>query len=335
MISLVLLTLIGRASAESLPTDAATAIPVGAPSTATPVLLDRVAAVVNDDIILLSEVYAFGGPYMDQVVAAGGESQRVVAEAEVLERLLERKLISQEMRTLKLDLAEADIDRSIMEIAERNGFDVETLRREVEKSGMPWAQYRSELGESLRDMKFAQAVLRPRITITDDELKDAWLRSSGGASAASSRVQALVLAFPAGADDAQRQAVLARAEELRAQVAAGADFAALSKEFDQGPFGAQGGEMGTFRPGELVDELDTVITNAKVGEVSKPIVIGNGIYLLRVAERVAGPNDFESRRAEVADAVFESRMDDEKKRWYLEARRRAAIRILLPGVTAG
>jgi parvulin-like peptidyl-prolyl isomerase len=183
-------------------------------------------------------------------------------------------------------------------------------------------------------MKFAQTVLRPRITITEDELKDAWLRSSGGGIAAS-RVQALVLAFPPNAGEAERAAVVARAEELRTQVAAGADFAALSKEFDQGPFGAQGGEMGTFKPGELVDELDAVITGAKVGDVSKPLVIGDGVYLLRVAERVAGPNDFESRRAEVADAVFESRMEDEKKRWYLESRRRAAIRILLPGVSPG
>lgn len=303
-----------------------------APPSAEGVVLDRVAAVVNDDIITLGEVYAFGGPYIEQVVAAEGESRRGAAEGEVLERLLERRLVEQEMRALKLDLTEQDVDRSIAEIAQRNGLEMDALRREVENSGMPWDQYRAELKESLRDMKFAQSVLRPRVNITEDELRDAWLRSSGGAGPAAARVQALVLAVPPGASEAEREAVVARARELREKANAGADFAALSRENDQGPFGAQGGEMGTFKPGELVDQLDAVITGTPVGQVSEPIVIGDGVYLLRVAERVAGPNDFESRRDEVAEQVFQSRLEDEKERWFQETRRRASIRIVLPGV---
>lgn len=296
-------------------------------------VVDRVAAVVNDDIVLLSEIYAFGGPYVEQVVAQAGESGRAAAEGEVLERLLERRLVEQEMRTLQLDLSDQDVERSMADIAERNGLDMDGLRREIEMSGMPWEQYRSELKESLRDMRFAQSVLRPRINITEDELRDAWLRS-GAAAPASARLQALVLAFPPGASDADREAVLARARTLRDQANAGADFAALSKEHDQGPFGAQGGDMGVFKPGELVDALDAVVRASPVGQVAEPIVIGDGVYLLRVAERLAGDNDFESRRDELAEIVFQSRIEDERARWFQEARRRATVRIVLPGLAA-
>ncbi len=316
------------AEAPAPPTDSAT--PPAAP-VAGGVVVDRVAAVVNEDIITLSEVYAFGGTYIEQVVAAQGPDARGAAEGQVIERLLERRLVEQEMRSLKLDLTEQEIDRSIAEIAERNGLDVEGLRREIEKSGMRWDQYRSEMRESLRDMKFAQSVLRPRVNITPDELRDAWLRASPAAAAAA-RVQALVLSIPPGATDAEREAVLARARELREKANAGADFAELSKEHDQGPFGAQNGEMGTFKPGELVDQLDAVVVGTPVGEVAEPIVIGDGVYLLRVAERIAAANDFESRKDELAEQVFQSRLEEEKERWFQEARRRAAIRVVLPGV---
>ncbi len=301
----------------------AAALPVGA-------VVDRVAAVVNDELITLSELYAYGATYVDQVVVAQGEPARSAAEREVLERLLERRLVQQEMRALKLDLLDQDIDRSIGDIAERNGMDVDALRKEIERSGMAWDQYRSELGESLRDMKFAQSVIRPRVTVTEDELRDAWLRTAP-AALSSVRIQALVLAVPGGASEAQRGEVVARARTLREQAQAGADFGALSREHDQGPFGAQGGEMGVFKAGELVDTLDAGIVATPVGEVSEPIVLGDAVYLLRVAERIGGATDFASQRDQVADQVYASRLEDEQKRWFQEARRRAAIRILLPG----
>ena len=112
-----------------VPPGAASGPPVearGAPA-APGQVLDRVAAVVNDDIVTLGEIYEFGGAYIGQAVAAAGEAARGAAESEVLDRLLERRLIEQEMRALKLDLTEQEIDRSISEIAERNGLDVDGL----------------------------------------------------------------------------------------------------------------------------------------------------------------------------------------------------------------
>ena len=291
-------------------------------------VIDRVVAVVNDELVLLSEVYAFGGPYIEEA-AATDPSARTRAEGEVLDRLLERKLVEQEMRDLKIDLSDQDLDRSITDIAQRNGYDVDGLRREVERSGMTWDQYRSELRENLRDMKFAQMVLRPRINITEDELRDAWRRTGATAAPASYRVQAIVLALPPGISDAEKQAIIDRAKALRAQAVGGADFAGLSQANDQAGFGERGGEMGTFKAGELVDTLDHTIQALPVGEVSEPVVMGNAVFLLKVAERIAGADDFASRRDELAEAVFQSRLEDEKGRWYQEARRRATIRLLL------
>lgn len=297
-------------------------------------VVDRVAAVVNEEIVTLSEVYELGADYFPEVIAQKGEAGRSAAEHEVLERLIERRLVAQEMATLKLDISDQDLERAIDDVARRNGLDRDSLRAEVERSGLAWDQYRAELRENLRDMKFAQAVLRPRITITDDELRDAYLRSTANAPA-SARVQAIFLAFPITADEAGKQAVRDRAAAIRAQAATG-DFAALARENDQGPFGANDGEMGTFQPGELVAALDAAVQATATGQVSEPVETPQGVFLLRVAGRESAAGDFEAHRERIADMVFQTRLEDEKERWFQQARRRAAVRVLLPdaGATA-
>lgn len=308
--------------------------PPSAPAPAGPgVVADRVAAVVNDEIVTLTEVYELGASYIEEAVVRDGEAARGRAEREVLERLIERRLVGQEMATLRLDVTDQDLDRAIDDVARRNGLDRDTLREEIERSGMSWDQYRAELKENLRDMKFAQAVIRPRITITEDELKDAFLRATQGAPAAA-HVQALFLAFPPDADEAAKQAVREKAAALRAEAAGGADFGALSKQHDQGPFGERGGEMGTFRPGELREDLDAAVRATAVGEVSPPVETSQGVFLLRVAERSSGGGDFEAMRDQIADNIFAARLEDEKERWFQQARRRAAVRVLLADTDA-
>lgn len=285
-------------------------------------LADRVVAVVNDDIVLLSDVYAFRD-YIEQQAAAG---KRAEAEREVVDRILQQRLVAQEVARLHLEVTDAEIDRNIDDIAQRNGLDRERLRTEVEKE-MTWAAYRQELGKSLQEMKFAQSVLRPRINITEDELKDAYIRATQDAPKVA-RVQAIFLPWPLNADDAAKGALRQKAQGIVAE-AATADFAQLSRTYDQGPFGAQGGEMGKFKPGELVGGLDAVVRGTPTGTVAAPVETEQGIFVLRVAERTAGDTDFATLRPKLEETVFEARMADEEKRWFEQAKRQAAIRILL------
>ena len=304
--------------------DAPLALPVDAPTQ--PVVLDRVIAAVNDDVITLSEVYEFADSYMEEQVKAKGEGARHAAEREVLERLIARKLVDQEIASLRLDVSGDELDRAVDDISNRNGIDRETLRREVEKSGMSWEQYRSQLEGDLRQMKFAQAVLRPRINITDDELRDAYNRL-GNQVPKLAHVQAIFLAID-GTSSAE--AVVARARALRDQALAGADFGKLSAENDQAGFGSQNGEMGHFKAGELVAELDRVVFSTPAGTVAEPIVTSQGVFLLRVVEMESGADDFANVRDQLMEQLFQQRMAEEQERWYQQARSRASIRILLP-----
>lgn len=297
---------------------------VAAPEVSATRVVDRVVAVVNDEVVLLSEVYEYSD-YLDEAVAEGGEGARLGAEEEVVELLIERILVLETVEQLSLEATDTQVDRAIDDVARRNGLDREQLRAEVERSGMPWEAYRAELRAQLGENNFQMAVIRPRVNLSEDELRDAYRRLTVDAPA-SADVLALFLATP---DPAGRDAALAQAEALRARVLAGEDFAALSREYDQGPFGEKGGEMGRFAPGDLAGPLDAAVQATPTGGVSTPVATDRGVFLFKVAQRVASGSSFEDVRARLEMQVAESRMAEEQQRWFQQARRQAAVRVML------
>ena len=292
------------------------------------IVADRVAVVVNDEIVLLSEVRALGETLVEQTRAEGRPDPTL---SEMVDLAVTRVLVRQELAALGLTPDADEVERSLDEVARRNKLTRDQLRAEVEKAGMPWETYRRELSENVAEMKFSQAVLRPRVTISEDELRDAWRRATRDAPTRA-HVQAIFLAWPPDATEAQRAEVIARAEALRAQARAGTSFVELSRANDQGPFGAQDGEMGTFGPGELVGDLDVVVQATSTGDTSAPIARDKGVFLLHVADRSAtAGGDYEALKPKLQDAVFAQRIEQERVAWAQQARRRAAVRVLVPG----
>lgn len=294
---------------------------------------DRVAAVVNDEVITLSEVYDVGGQFIEQAVEAQGGDPiaRRTAELEVLDSLVLRKLIAQELARLGYDVTESEIDGAIDGQAAANGMNRDQLRVEVERAGMGWSDYRAEARESLRQQKFTGYVIVPRIQVSEDELRDAYRRTIAGANLPEvTEVGAIFLPWPEGADDAAKAALMATAREATARVRAGEDFSAVSAALDQGPFGAQGGHMGAFRAGELTPALDSVVSQLAARQVSDPIELPQGAFVVYVFERrAADVQPFEDVRDQMTQQVTGERVQDEIQQWYEQQRRKAAISVKL------
>lgn len=295
--------------------------------------VDRVAAAVNDDVITLSEVYDLGGAFIEERVKTDPDpaTARREAELEVLDSLILRRLISQEILRMALDVDETELDRTIDDIARRNSVEREQLQREIEGQGLSWSDYREEVRESLRQYKFNEAIIRPRIAVDENELLDAYKRSLAGAGRpVIADVGAIFIAVPPGSDDEARQAVVDRALAAKARVQAGEDFAVVAAEVDTGLYGSSGGRMGTYRKGELVDTLDTAAFALEVGQLSDPILTPQGVFLLTVFKReqeAAVP--FEQAREQLFEQVYSGRIEEETDQWYRQARRKSAVLVKL------
>ncbi len=291
-------------------------------------VVDRVAAVVNDKVVTLSEVYELGSTFIEQQAEKG---QRRAGELEVLDTLIQRRLITQEVERLGMDPTESDVDRAIDEIARRNTLDRDTLRTEVERSGMTWTQYRAELRESLREQQFTSYIVQTRIAVDEDQLRDAYRRMlSERTGEEVVQLLAFVRMLPAGADEAAVASVLAEASAGAARVNGGEPFALVARELDQASFGAQDGQMGSYTKGELSEALDQAAFSTPVGTASAPILTERGVFVLYPAERgLPPPPPFEELRDELQNRVYAARIDDEIEQWTQSARRQASIEIKL------
>ncbi|MGB0640338.1 MAG: peptidylprolyl isomerase [Myxococcota bacterium] len=293
--------------------------------------VDRIAALVNDEVVTLSEVYELGRAFIDERSRGGTEQDRRDAEAEVLDSLIRRRLMTQVMMELQIDATDMEVDRSIDDISRRNGMEREVLRAEVERGGLSWGQYRDEIREVVREQKFTQMIIRPRIVENEDEIRDAYRRLVNG-SDQPVRVDlgAIFVPYPSGADDRVKKATMAKIRSARMRVEAGETFAAVAAEVDQGPYGANGGSMGTYLEGELVDSLNEPAFSTAEGELSDPIVTAQGIFLLKVRKREKVPlRSYEETRDELAAQVNQGRIEREKDVWYQQARREASVEIKL------
>jgi peptidyl-prolyl cis-trans isomerase SurA len=301
--------------------------------TVTAAVVDRVAAVVDDEVITLSEVYELGRTFIDERTSQGEgtAAQRRAAELEVLDSIIRRRMITQYLQQIEMDVNDEHIERAIDDVARRHGVERTDLRAEVERSGVTWGTYREEIRASLREQSFGQ-MIRSRVVENEDQIRDAYGRMQAGADLP--LVVELGAIYLAYAAVEAKEAALQKAEMIRARVISGESFGALSAEFDNGPYGAKDGAMGSYSEGELVDVLNGPAFSVEVGAVSAPVITEQGVFLLEVRGREKQPlRPYEEVRDEIAARIYEGQIEREKDTWYQQRRRTASVEIHLEEVT--
>lgn len=312
--------------------------------------VDRVAAVVNDDLITLSEVYEVGSDYIQDAI---GSSELRTVELEVLDTLIQRALVSQELQSLGMDVTDEEVENALNDIAESNGIPRATLKSEVERSGLAWGAYQSEIRESIRQMKFNQLILQPRIVIDDNALQETYrqikqqqpdvidlygifLKNAPETKPAEEIAATLSVSMEEAQkmiQDMQRQAIEEQQRNLEAiqeQFAAGTSFQVLAKRYDQSGLAGVSGSMGAFAKGQLRADLERIAFGLKDGSMSDPLQVGNGVYLLYVdGRRKQTPPSFEEVKPQLMDAYYAQRFEQEMDIWYETAKSRAAISVHL------
>lgn len=298
-------------------------------------VVDRVAAVVNDDVIALSEVYEVGSEEIARRCPFEGPTCLAEAEVAVLDALVDRVLQRQELQRLGMDVTPAEVDAAIDDVILTYDFpDREALRQEVEGRGFTWEVYRDlQVEGPLRERKFVEVVLRNRVTITEDEIQDAYQRLVRGLvpppvariDAAGRRMD------PTAGPDALPQ-LLAEARALAASVRDGTrtwdDVAIAWDTAGVGP--AFAGVR--FERGDLAEALAAAAFDHPPGTIPEPVIVSGIVMLVRVAEHGVGELDvrsFEDAKAELTDQVFMTKVQQAADDWLVVARRRAAIRTFL------
>lgn len=302
--------------------------------TGEPGVIDRLAAVVGDEPIALSEVYDIGADFIIESCPAQRRVCVRQAEIDILDSLILRVLIRQELAALQQDVSAAELSQTLDDIARDNNFpDQSGLRSAVEESGERWDAYRDEIRDQLRQGRFQNWIIGPRIPVSEDELVDAYRRMTRGA-AAPSKVRFEAITIPvdtaAGAELLGEAVVQARAIWTQLDSGELTWEQAIAEHHSGAITGPTGDRLPPVSQGDMVGALDTAVFSTQEGQIAEPVVASGHIFIVRVAEQIeAEVLPFEEVRDALAQQVKGQKSELEIEQWYLQARRKAAVRVLI------
>ena len=276
-------------SAKAVPATAAAVALTALLSTQSAVaqVLDRVAAVVNEDVVMLSEVNERIKSIERQF---SGDTTRLPPRDVLIDQIVDRLIIeSLQLAMAKragLDYSEQEVAQSIARIAAGNQMNTEQFKQAVVAEGQSWAEFRAQVKKEMRLNAVQQGVLSGRVSITDAEI-DNFLRSEEGKlqTADSYRVSHIMLALNSRANSDETAAAETKANEIYQRASSGEDFASLAITYSNAQDALKGGDLGWRRAGELPTVFADKVSDLEPNTVAPVFKSGSGYHIVKLVDR--------------------------------------------------
>jgi peptidyl-prolyl cis-trans isomerase SurA len=322
--------LAAQALAAALAALGAASTPAPAHAQGARMLVDRIVALVNDDVITLAELESQARAFIDQ--DASDDKRRAVLRT-ALDQLIADKLVQQQIKESHLEVSDDEVERAIDDIARQNKLSRDELKDAVESRGMTYAQYRADFEKQLLRWKLIDQKVRSRVVIPESDVRAEWERIVS-LEKRERMVKLWHLFFRWGEDATAKEKarVLERAREARARVL-GKDtetFAAVAREVSEGPTATGGGDLGWLAGSNLLPELTRAVATMQIKDLSEPIDTPNGVHVILLEDaKLKDPTPFADMRPQLHQRLYQEEIERQMKGWVDELRRDAAITIKL------
>lgn len=251
------------------------------------VVIDRVVAVVNNEVITRADL-----TNRTQMAAAQLKSQgtppppRDVLERQVLERLISTSVQLQFAKETGLRVDDTELDRALQRIAAENKLDLQGLRAAIEKDGIPFQKFREEIRDEIVMARLREREVDNRIVVTESEI-DNFISTQQTQTERGDEYNLahILVTVPENASPEQIQARRARVDQALSQLKSGADFRQVAASFSDAPDALQGGAMGWRDASRLPSLFLEAVKTMAPGAVSAPLRSANGFHILMLVER--------------------------------------------------
>jgi len=249
--------------------------------------LDRIRAVVNEGVVLESELNSALEFFKSQ---AQSNAQSIPPDDVITERLLEQ-LINQEVRRqharqLGVSVDPGSVNRAVEQIAQNNNMDALRFRDTIQQQGIDYDSFRQNIENELLLQRLIERDVRNRIRVSQQEIDDFVDAAKNDATEQQRyRINHILIAVPPAADDARMEAASARATSILESLESGDDFAQVAAANSDGARALQGGDLGWRTLQELPEFLSKAIRDLEVGELAGPLRSDNGLHVVKLSDR--------------------------------------------------
>jgi peptidyl-prolyl cis-trans isomerase SurA len=278
--------------------------------------LDRVVASVDGDPITVHDLKTFAT--VNKVTLTDPGDVNSPETKAVLKGVISERLLESEVKKYKDMVEERQIDAYIVDFEQANGLNDAQLRAQLQKEGHTYEDFRKHARLELQKMIMIQKEVRQKVNISPDEVKAYYdsHKSEFGVGKESFRVAQILVALPPNPTPAQVAAAQAKADSIRKQLADGADFGKLARQYSDDDSKSQGGELGDFSRGDMIDAIQNAIDQMKVGDISEPIRSEHGFHIIKLeAHEQVGTKPFSEVAGDIREKLISQKAQTQFGSW--------------------
>lgn len=272
------------------------------------VVMDRVAVVVDQDVIMQSEIDERMTSIKAQI-AADPKTQAPpddTLQGQVIERLVLENLQLQTADRAGIRISDDELNEALSGIALQNQMTLTQFRIALANDGVSWAAMREQVRREFAISRVQQGVMRRRIEVTEQEI-DNFLATEVGESVTSDqyRLGHILIALPPNPSAQDIRAMRDMAEGISTQLQEGADFGSLAIEFSEDQNALEGGDMGWRKPAQLPSMFSDLVADMKAGDIKGPIKSGRGFHLIKVMEKRGATSEGQIEQTQVRHVLIQ------------------------------
>jgi parvulin-like peptidyl-prolyl isomerase len=291
------------------------------------VVIDKIVVVVNGEAVTEREIDRILAPIYEQYrgLYFGDELIKKLEEVrtKVVEQLVEDRLILSEAKRLDVQIPEKDIDSRVKEVAKRFPSEA-AMEAALAEQGLSLKELRKSYKEQMMVRRLIDGKIGITISISPVELKGYFEKHANEfVTSETARVYNILIrpkeCLP---EDKAKELV----DDILKKLKEGGDFAALAKEFSEGPNAAEGGDMGYVKKGDIMPDFEKVIFELKPGDISEIMKSTMGYHIFKVTEKTERKcRTFSEVRHEIEEAIYRTKIKDKIRTWVFNLKKNAYI----------
>ncbi len=298
-------------------------------------MIDRVLAIVNEEIITLSDLNLLYMPYLDDIKERGYslEQQRELlfkARGKFLDEIIRQKLTDQAIKRSKVRVAEKQIVDQIARIKNAYGYSDDEFIEALQNQGLTLDDYRRRLKEQILRENLINLEVVSKIVITPADIK-AYYEKHSDLYAGKKQYHLRNIIMPVSPADEEefKRGIHQKMELVLERLKKGQSFETLARTYSESPFAAEGGDLGLFDADQLSPQIQAALKGLKTGEYTSILDTEQGYQIFFIENIVSAQGkSLAEATPEIQEKVYETIVDQKFQKWLENLRKRSHIKIM-------
>ena len=300
------------------------------PSLAAAERIDGIAAVVNGELITTYELDKEAVSIVKNADKRPGPTlEKAEIRAAALNQLIDKKLVAQKIKELDIKVSDEEVRQAIDDVKKQNNLSPEALVAALNAQGLSFDQYKTQIREQMEHLRLMSQEVRSKIQVGEKEMQEYYEANYKSYSEEMFQARHIFFSIGQKAPESDVKRITATAASVLQEIRNGKDFAELAKKYsDDASTAKDGGDLGTFRKGEMLPDIEQVLERMKPGEVSDLVKTAAGLHIIKLEKRfVKSTKTFDDAKGEIEETLYKKKSEERFRQWSADLKKNAVIDI--------